>query len=414
MGLVFRGLMAGLAMAAMAGPLLAAGPEAAAEEVDEVSMEESPPKGEASPVPSPTFSATPAPSVEPTVAPTPAAQEAAKPAPEPTKQPLSDPGFDKASQPSDDSDGLVIIAPGASSPEDSFEAFGIESPFNWRDKKRKAFSAPSGAQEGEDPSLSDEPIELNAPETSDFRERVDVETAAGTKVLGSEKYDTVERAGAVFSGDETRIDGRIKVEKNQRLAFSAGKLFYFDAEPGRQVYPGSIYSVWREGGKVTYGSEKKELGQLFRAVGIARVIRVESESIQARLEKQYEEVRPGDVLRLRDSDRARHFSSLRKGPSEASPSEIQGEIAAVQPPRRFAQAGRIVFLNLGRSQGIVPGMRLAVYRDRPEAAEPTKVLPGPMGRIGELEVLSVHRSSATARVSKSVAPLAPGDRVRFR
>ncbi len=387
------------------------------EEVDEVALDEAP-SATATPLPGPQ----PSPTAPATVAPTPAPTQAG-PQASPTAG-LGEPGFDRASaqspspsndasKASEDDEGLVIIAPGASSPEDTLESFGIDSPFNWRGRGRgrKDMDAPAGTREGPE---GEEAIEINAPESSDFRsgEKVDVESAGRSQ--SAENYDHVEKAGFVVSGSDSSFDLVVAAEKNKKTLFARGAVFYASAEPGRQVYPGSVYTVFRDMGKVSSGPERRELGIAIRAVGVAKVIRVDSEAILMRVEKQYDALRPGDRLRLRDPDRARHFGSLRQASGEAAPSALTGMVAAPQQLQESARAGQYVYLDFGRGQGLTPGMRLAVYRDQVPVTDNLNEVPGPTGKVGELEVVSVQRHTATARVTKSVIGLQAGDRVRNR
>jgi hypothetical protein len=301
-------------------------------------------------------------------------------------------------------EGLMIIAPGAVSPEDSLESFGIDSPFNWKDGRRKQIKPGSPGEEG---------LELEAPESSDLRERVRVESGAGEVLPGEGDFDAVERAGMVVSAAEYRVDGRVARIKDGEFFARKGQWVALRMEAGRQIYPGSIYSVFREGGMVrTPDAERADVGMLLRAMGVVKVVRIEGEEVLARVEKQYETIREGDLVRLRDPDRLRYYNSLRQGGS--APLDLKGWVVAVPPPRMGAKPGQIVYLNLGSREGVFPGLRLQAFRDAPapdrEGMRP--ILPS--GRLGTLEVVNVGRVASTARVVKAVGELRVGDRVRLR
>lgn len=379
------------------------------EEADVVSLDEARPSPSATA--SPTFSATPTevpPTAVPTAQPAKAGAEAMAPAP---KENLADPGFDKPrpTPSGNEDDGLVIIAPGAASPEDSLEAFGIDTPFNWREKKKRAIAEPGegGAQAG------NESIELNAPETSDLKDQVSVEEP-GKPATEAENYDAVERAGFILPLEEFRFDAMVVREKNGHLIFGKGDLVYLQMQPGRQVYPGSIYTAFRDEGKVMGGEDRKELGDLVRGVSVIRVIRVDSENIMARVDRQYDHGKVGDGLRLRDPDRARHFASLRQNAGEAPAADLKGEIAELQNRKLTIRAGQHAYLTIGRSQGVLAGMKLMIYRDVPLEQDTTKIQPGPVGKIGEFVVVSTQKNSCTVRLNKAVTAVRVGDKVRYR
>ena len=325
---------------------------------------------------------------------------------------LQDPDFDhKAAASDNEDDGLVIIAPGASSPEESLESFGIDTPFNWKEVKRKKIAG----LEGETGTEGGETIELNAPETSDLKEKVSVEPQGSVSGSGSDNYDLVERAGFVLPESDLRFDATILREKMNRVVFSAGSQIYLEVEASKLVYPGSIYTIYRIKDKVKAGDEAQtELGTLIRGVGIARVIRVDSENILARIEKQYDFIRTGDRLRLRDPDRARHFASLRQSAGDTPPSDLRGHIAEIQDSHTTASEGQFVYLDLGRAKGATPGMKLIVTRDPHEDPDPLKNQPGAVGKLGELSVVSVQKDSCTARVNRAITALQVGDQVRYR
>jgi hypothetical protein len=399
-----------------------------AEEVLEVDL--GAPEG--SPTPAP---AKPAPSVAPAEAPTaapspaPAAPNAvASPAPnavpspvavttqgttvdmEPTAAatPAPDAALDKVrfDKGGADDEGLMIIAPGAASPEDSLESFGIDSPFNWKGRDRKVLK-PGEAPEG------DESLELSAPEASDLKERVSVENGEGEAVPGEGDYDRVERAGIVLGASEYRVDGRVARTAGGSFFATVGRQVALRIEPGRQVYPGSVYTVFREAGiQRGNGPDAQDVGMLVRNTGVLKVIRVEGEEVLARVERQYEPILEGDLIRLRDPERLSFYASLRQGGS--APLDLHGEVLGVMPPALMAQKGDIVFLDLGRSQGAFPGLRLLLSRD---ADEPDREGVRPVretGRLGQVEILNVSRNAATARVVRARAEVRPGDKVRYR
>jgi hypothetical protein len=403
-----------LAVALLLGsgsPLMAADKKDSADESDVVSLDE----GAPSPIPTPTPTFSYSPTAVPTDTAVPEPTASANPAK--ATDDLSNPGFDQANgavvasakgKADDEDNGLVIIAPGAASPEDSLEAFGIDTPFNWREKKRRALSEPeTGAAAG------DESIELNAPETSDLKDQIAVEEP-GKPATEAENYDAVERAGFILAPDDFRFDAYVVRQKDSKHIYGRGDQVFIQMEPGRQVYPGSIYSAFRDDGKVQFGDDGQDLGHLVRAVSVIRVIRVDSESILARVEKQYDAGRVGDGLRLRDPDRARHYASLRPGNTEPPAADLHGAVVALQDGDTTIGAGQHAYLNIGRNQGLLPGMKLVLYRDVPVGKDPLEIMPGPVGKIGELSVVSTQKNTSTVRVKKSTTGVRVGDLVKYR
>jgi hypothetical protein len=319
---------------------------------------------------------------------------------------LGEVNFDKSQAPEAE-DGLMIIAPGAATAEDSLESFGIDSPFNWKSSKERATLQPGKAAEGEDS------LELEAPESSDLKEQVRVETGEGTELPTDADYDQVERAGLVLGPSEYRVDGRLDRTKDGQIFAQSGTQVALRMEPGRQVYPGSIYTVFRESGTVTRSSDQQEIGLLIRNVGVLKVVRIEGEEVLARVEKQYETIREGDLVRLRDPDRLRYYNSVRQGQANV-PLDLQGEVVALPPLQLMANTGDVVYLDLGRAQGLAPGSKLTLYRV-PEELGPDDVRELKVtGRMGQVVVVNVSHDSCVAKIVHATEDVRIGDKVRFR
>lgn len=302
-------------------------------------------------------------------------------------------------------DGLMIIAPGAASPEDSLESFGIDSPYNWKNRDRKTLKPGSAAD--------DEALELGAPESSDLRDQVQVENGAGDSVGAANDYDQVERAGLLLAPAEYRVDGRVgRITSGGFFAVRGGQVA-LRMEPGRQVYPGSIYTAFREAGPLRgSGADAKDVGMLIRNTGVLKVIRIEGEEVLAKVLIQYDIVKAGDLVRLRDPDRLRYYNSLRQGGK--APLQLKGEVLGVMPPKMVAVRGDVVFVDFGRQQGAWPGMRLLVSRDA-ESPDSNGMLPlKQTGRLGQLELLQVSREASVARVIAADGIIRRGDKVRYR
>lgn len=362
----------------------------------------------------PQATATPAPTAvpataEPTAVPTEAAAEAATPTVVVTPKPAEDLGevrFDKGKV-MDAEDGLMIIAPGAATAEDSLESFGIDSPFNWKTKEKRTLDPRKDAG-------GDEALELAAPESSDLRERVRVETSEGAELPSDTDYDKVERAGLVVSASEYRVDGHLARTKDGQYFAKKGTQVALQMEPGRQVYPGSLYTVFREQGVLRrHEGDQQEIGMLLRNVGVLKVVRIEGEEVLARVEKQYETIREGDLVRLRDPDRLRYYNSVRQGASNV-PLDLKGEVLGMPSPKLVANPGDIVYLDLGRAQGLAPGSKLTLYRPADVLAAGEARDLKVTGRMGQVQVINVSRDSSVARVLRSNGEVREGDRVRFR
>jgi hypothetical protein len=313
----------------------------------------------------------------------------------------------------------MIIAPGAVSPEDSLESFGIDSPFNWKQSgASKSAAAPAEGQP--------------APSGRSRGERVDVENGEGEILPTESDYDAVERAGSVVSAEEFRSDGRLDRTKDGQIFGRSNVQVDLAMDAGRTAAVDSVYTIFRDDGPLrTHGADPKVVGELIENVGVLRVTRVDEDGVVARIEKQYNRIMAGDLIRPRDPERLKYYSLLRQGPSTA-PKGLRAEVLGLVPPSLFAHRGDVVYLNIGRAKGALPGMRLLVTRgeDRPGPDDPNELMPmgpisptlaqsddlralHPTGRIGVVEVINVTHDACVARVVESEGEIRAGDEVRY-
>jgi hypothetical protein len=310
-------------------------------------------------------------------------------------------------------DGLMIIAPGAASPEDSLESFGIDSPFNWRARRSQTL------QPGKDAAVTGaggpgEELELSAPDSSSLEDRVSVENGEGETLPSDQDYDKIERAGEVVNATEYRVDGHVARTKDGQTFGKEGVQVALQMEPGRQVYPGSVYTLFRDGGVLsTTGDDSHEVGQLIQNVGVVRVTRIEGDEVLGKIEKQYTTIVSGDLIRLRDPDRLKFYATLREGPGTA-PLDLKGEVIGLVAGGMMAHQGDPVYLNLGRAAGVVPGMRLLLWREAEQLQDDDVRQLKATGRIGLVEVISVTHDACVARVVHCLGEVRLGDKVRYR
>jgi hypothetical protein len=310
-------------------------------------------------------------------------------------------------------DGLMIIAPGAASPEDSLESFGIDSPFNWRARRAQTLQpgkdAAAAGAEGQE-----EELELSAPDSSSLEDRVSVENGEGETLPSDQDYDKIERAGEVVNATEYRVDGHVARTKDGQTFGKEGVQVALQMEPGRQVYPGSVYTLFRDCGVLsTTGDDAREVGQLIQNVGVVRVTRIEGDEVLGKIEKQYTTIVSGDLIRLRDPDRLKFYATLREGAGTA-PLDLKGEVIGLVAGGLMAHQGDPVYLDLGRAAGVMPGMRLLLWREA-EQLQDDDVRPlKDTGRIGMVEVISVTHDACVARVIHCLGEVRLGDKVRYR
>jgi len=163
-----------------------------------------------------------------------------------------------------------------------------------------------------------------------------------------------------------------------------------------EVSVGSLYTVYRRSRKVFHPANGRYLGNLISIVGVVQVTKVDNDLATVRVERGYLWAAPGDLVMP--------FSAPVDEPSRPEPNAVEaaGMIIEIQTPRTLVANNNIVYLDLGRADGLRAGDRLHVLRSR--RGFPTEP-------IGEVKVLAAEDTTATALIVWAIKPLMIGDPV---
>jgi len=185
---------------------------------------------------------------------------------------------------------------------------------------------------------------------------------------------------------------------------------FLTLRPGTSVEVGEVLQVVRQEGPVIHPGTGRGLGRLVRSQGLLQVTEVQDRSIRARVIYGCEDMAAGDtLLRYQETE----IPAL--GTAVPTTLSADGMIVHADLSRASLGALHIVYIDLGRNVGIVPGDVFSVHRETGLAADPRA---GGTIRLtptlrGELVVVRVTERSATARVLWSDLDLRVGDRIRL-
>jgi chemotaxis protein MotB len=209
-----------------------------------------------------------------------------------------------------------------------------------------------------------------------------------------------EQALAFSSGfirEDLPSDGIVARTAYNRQIVGHGDTVYLRMKHPEEVAPGSLYTVYRRSRKVFHPSNGHYLGNLYSIVGVVQVTKIDNDLATAKVDRGYLWIAPGDMLipfSLPAGDEAMS--------SEPSVTDTTGIVLDIQTPRTLVAQSNIVYLDLGRVDGLRVGDRLDVLRSR--RGFPTE-------SIGELKVLALEDVTATALIVHAVRPVAIGDQV---
>jgi LysM repeat protein len=186
-------------------------------------------------------------------------------------------------------------------------------------------------------------------------------------------------------------------------------IVYLKMDPSQQVKAGDRLTVARPGFVVTHPWTRQGVGRVLYAAGILEVTGLRGEVALARV------IYSCDPMTL--GDRVVPFSMPPFPPADkvAQPATRQLEGAIIDAARQLHSVAQqqIVFLDLGRTQGVNPGDVFAIYRPSQPVVNPAtgQTVAIPPERRGEATVLRVTDTTSTAVISESARDSSPGDHV---
>lgn len=209
-----------------------------------------------------------------------------------------------------------------------------------------------------------------------------------------------EQALAFSSGfirEELPVDGVVAKTAYNRQIMGHGDTVYLRMNHPEEVAPGSLYTVYRRSRKVFHPVDGHYVGSLISIVGVVQVTKIDNDLATAKVDRGYTWMSPGDLVMPFSTPSVEEAGLLEDGLSDTP-----GMIIEMQTPRTLVAQTNIVYLDLGRIDGLHIGDRLEVLRSR--RGFPTEP-------IGEVEVLSAEDVTATALIVRALMPLAVGDQV---
>jgi chemotaxis protein MotB len=192
-------------------------------------------------------------------------------------------------------------------------------------------------------------------------------------------------------------DGTVIKTAYTRQIVGHGDTVYLRMEHPEDVTVGSLYTVYRRSRKVFHPANGHYLGNLFSILGVVRVMKIDNDFATAKVDQGYLWIAPGDMVMP-------FTLASAEDPTVSEPiaPDSPGMVIELQTPRTLVAQSNIVYLDLGRTDGLRVGDRLDVLRSR--RGFPTE-------SIGEVKILALEEMTATALIIRALMPVAIGDHV---
>lgn len=272
--------------------------------------------------------------------------------------------------------------------------------------------APEGAPVPGDPASGDDldlsmsggaPVPLGSEDDiycSGFVGNVD--EAFGYRIIGSEYQSQLPEAptqGGVRlgfgAGDTLRID------------LATGDIVYIDGGELAGLAPGDVLTSIEPAAIVRHPHRDEVVGRLYLYQGRVRVLSVQEGAAIAEIVQSCRPVVVGAYLKPFEPEPIPlgRRSPMRPVNLPAAHAELADAAAIVQSAHGIVSMGQdhLVFIDRGADEGVAPGDTFTIYRTSRKDFPPLVV--------GEAAVLSVHRSTALARILESRHVVYVGDRL---
>jgi LysM repeat protein len=186
-------------------------------------------------------------------------------------------------------------------------------------------------------------------------------------------------------------------------------IVYTDIGKVNGARAGERFSIFKKEGAVSHPVTNVILGHRVVPLGTLQLSEMEETVSKAIITKSFMEIGAGAYL-LPYRDRRREV------PLQAADRELAGSIVETQTGNSAISAGDVIFLDLGRAQGLKTGNMLYVVRD---VAPDKKFLDSPLAKLpvellGAVVVVDLGEDTATALVVKSIDTIYRGDRVELK
>lgn len=175
----------------------------------------------------------------------------------------------------------------------------------------------------------------------------------------------------------------------------------------RSAEPGDKYFIVRMDRPVYHPLTDDAIGKLVRVLGVLTVQEETNNGLyRASIDRSFETILSGDLLVP--------YERPDVNMDLDSPQDLAGMIIEARDALSLVGRGHIVYIDLGRRDGLKPGNRFEILqRGRKVSVPGLFVNPRlPTRTIGMLQVLSVQDRTATAEVMRADIPVEVGDRLR--
>lgn len=207
------------------------------------------------------------------------------------------------------------------------------------------------------------------------------------------------RQSLPVDGAVSQITGDTQTTGN-KLLLGMGDVTYVKLIKPEEFAPGDQLTLYRRIQEVFHPANKRYLGNLYIMIGLASITRITQDLATVRVVRSYGPITSGDgAMRFVPP------APPEPAPADRTAPDVTGQIVALPHQTLLIGQSNFVYIDRGGNDGFYVGDRLDVFRLGAGL---------PMRWIGEIKILALEESTATALVVRSTANILSGDRVVFK
>jgi len=206
------------------------------------------------------------------------------------------------------------------------------------------------------------------------------------------------------SGEDIRADGEIIAAPFANGTITFNSRIFVDI-PG--CPEGAYYKIFRIGDKVKHPKTKKILGRMVHTLGYLQIVCSGPNNSEGIVTRAYDEIQIGDKVVLFEESPFRFKREPAWKKCYDFGSSLKGTIVASINNLAIFSDLDIIFLDLGRDEGIKPGDYLSVVLR--SGTKKCKIYK----QIGQLVIIGSQQHTSSAVVTKSIYELKVGDTVEL-
>jgi mannose-6-phosphate isomerase-like protein (cupin superfamily) len=283
----------------------------------------------------------------------------------------------------------------------------FKDPFFWPNlwSRNPAIGNPHVIYPGQKLRIFSDRIEIvTAPLPAQPAEGTKSSPAMDEKPIREKVFQVVGGEGFIAEKDLAGV-GHIIATNHDRAMVGEGDMVYTDLGVSHDLHPGNRFSIFSKQEAVTHPLRHTTIGYKIIPLGTLELTDLTSSGSRARITESFREIGNGAILLPWREGR-------REIPLKGTTRALSGIILDSQSGNRAVAAGDVVYLDLGKQQGVEIGNMLQVIRqplpDRKISGD-NIVLPREI--VAALVIVGTGRDTSTALVIKNVETIYLGDQV---